>query len=775
MADERVLQTQQWLNQTYGNNPKFVLVDEDGNTGNLTVKGLIRALQIELELEVDGTFGNGTVNAFNTLFPNGLGVEVEASSQQVTNIIYILQGGCYCKGYNPFGFTGKYNTTTANAIEKLQSDIGLESTNGITTGILMKVLLNTDAYVLVAKGDFKIREIQQALNRKYSDYIGYIPTNGIYERNTNKALIKALQKEIGVTVDGGWGQETIAALPVLQRNGTVKNKQTVYLLQYSLYCNGFDPNGFDGGYGAGVQKAVKNFQTFVKLEADGACGKQTWASLLISYGDKNRTTHVCDTRFEITSDRAKILKNNGYTVVGRYLTGGDFKELRDGEIERMLSEGINMFPIFQENARQASDFTATKGREHAHKAIEAATKKGVPLGSIIYFAVDYDAMDIEVTTNILPYFESIKTVFNSAIDNIYRYKIGVYGARNVCSRVSENGYAISSFVSDMSSGFSGNLGYKLPQNWNYDQIANVTITDPIYGSLEIDKNIYSGNDAVVSDVNKNLYTHYKLKELYDLAYKRTSNIKEANRLVLDFLRGEKYKGFGFDQIAGIVDDKYINSVKENLPHITPKNMIVDCIDISFDMTHFAVVAESYIVNFVGMIEEVREYAGWAGDLCQLGAQMQKNYDENKHLFTESEVMQLVGCNDDEFAKSLKFDNARGTGFDLEDLYNDMDGAVFGKRISDESLPNIFKDYYIDKNYFRRANLFYVALNKKDISGSTPLQILTNLAKIYSNNPIGFSQIFGALFGTFDEKIWGEVLANGYAKKVNSMIEKENNI
>ena len=32
--DQRVLQTQQWLNQTYGNNPNFVAVSEDGVTGN---------------------------------------------------------------------------------------------------------------------------------------------------------------------------------------------------------------------------------------------------------------------------------------------------------------------------------------------------------------------------------------------------------------------------------------------------------------------------------------------------------------------------------------------------------------------------------------------------------------------------------------------------------------------------------------------------------------------------------------------------------------------
>ena len=49
----------------------------------------------------------------------------------------------------------------------------------------------------------------------------------------------------------------------------------------------------------------------------------------------------------------------------------------------------------------------------------------------------------------------------------------------------------------MSSGFSGNIGHKLPENWNLDQIANITISDPTYGSLEIDKDIYSHKYGLV--------------------------------------------------------------------------------------------------------------------------------------------------------------------------------------------------------------------------------------------------------------------------------------
>ena len=56
--DSRVLQTQKWLNDTYGNVANFSKVDEDGIMGNSTFHALIYALQIEIRVEnPDGIFG----------------------------------------------------------------------------------------------------------------------------------------------------------------------------------------------------------------------------------------------------------------------------------------------------------------------------------------------------------------------------------------------------------------------------------------------------------------------------------------------------------------------------------------------------------------------------------------------------------------------------------------------------------------------------------------------------------------------------------------------
>lgn len=92
--------------------------------------------------------------------------------------------------------------------------------------------------------------------------------------------MQAIQIEQGQTTpDGVLGPTTLSLLTTIQTGSTLT--PFVLLLQFSLYVNGYSPNGFDGKYGAGAKKAVTDFRSFVKLTADGIAGKQTWALLLV--------------------------------------------------------------------------------------------------------------------------------------------------------------------------------------------------------------------------------------------------------------------------------------------------------------------------------------------------------------------------------------------------------------------------------------------------------------------------------------------------------------
>ncbi|WP_438421127.1 glycoside hydrolase domain-containing protein [Bacillus siamensis] len=504
--DEMVLETQQWLNETYKGRHGYSKVPENGKTGWDTIYGLTRALQIELGIsEPADNFGPTTQRLFKPL-------KKQAPDSKPTNMNYILQGALWCKGFNPGGFSGVFYENTESAVKEFQKAAGLTNQDGIVTALIMKALLDMSAFRLVAGGDKRIRQIQQNLNRDYNDYIGLMPCDGLYARDTNKALIYALQKEEGMSTsvaNGFFGNGTTSLCPTL----TPGDSRTgfVLIVQYALYCNGksFDPGEFDGKYGVSVVSAVKAFQEFMCLPQTGYADMPTIKALLSSSGDTTRAASACDTAAIITADTAKTLRENGYKIVGRYLTGNvrtssglTSKALTSKELSTIFDAGLSVFPIYQDGGYESSYFVKDQGTRDAYSAASAARRLGFPSGTTIYFAVDFDAYDYEVTDKIIPYFQEIKSAFMKmqAFSTAPKYEIGVYGPRNICIRTAEAGLTKYSFTANMSTGFSGNLGYPMPKNWAFDQFYEGTIGSGA-GKVAIDKDGYSGKDSGVSSVH----------------------------------------------------------------------------------------------------------------------------------------------------------------------------------------------------------------------------------------------------------------------------------
>ena len=507
--DEMVYVTQTWLNRTYGNDSRFERIpveDENvkGRTGWITIYALTRAFQIELGItQTADNFGPTTVARFNERWPNGI---QPAGPDEEDNVYAIIQGAMWCKGYSSGHYADDgtldrhFDDLVAAHIMELKMDAGLSAPDGVVTLNVMKALLSMDYFVIGAGtgGDEGIRSIQQALNRDYEDYIGLRPCDGIYGRGTNEALIYALQKEEGLDIDtanGYFGPTTKRLCPTLPDTAGVIDASTelrlIRLLQYSLYCNGFKNYGILGVFNSTTEQAIKNFQTHYALERNGIADLTTWMSLLTSCGNPDRPAKACDCATILTAEKAATLKNAGYEVVGRYLSGtvvgGASKALSREEIQIIFDAGLRFFPIYQGGAYYAEYFTEEQGRKDAYYAYSYATQLGIPANTIIYFAVDYDAMDYEVTQRIIPYFRAV----HEGMQNWNKYRVGIYGARNICTRVSKKGYAVSSFVGDMSTGFSGNLGFTIPDNWAFDQFATVTVGSGD-GQIEIDKDGYSG-------------------------------------------------------------------------------------------------------------------------------------------------------------------------------------------------------------------------------------------------------------------------------------------
>jgi len=234
----------------------------------------------------------------------------------------------------------------------------------------------------------------------------------------------------------------------------------------------------------------------MKLPVNGQGDYQAWCSLLTSSGDKSRAATACDTSTPLTAAKAASLAAAGYKVVGRYLVnaksaGALNKKLQPGELAIIKGSGLRVYPIYQTYGGGPDYFKSEQGVSDAREAIAAARLFGFPAGAVLYFAIDFDATDDDVTSSIVPHFEGIRAVFD-ALGN--QYRVAVYGSRNPCSRLAERGLTTSSMVLGMSNGYSGNLGFPMPNNWAWDQFATVTVGTGT-GAITVDQNGVSGADG----------------------------------------------------------------------------------------------------------------------------------------------------------------------------------------------------------------------------------------------------------------------------------------
>jgi peptidoglycan hydrolase-like protein with peptidoglycan-binding domain len=126
-----------------------------------------------------------------------------------------------------------------------------------------------------------VRRLERAL-RRASDLD--IKVNGIFSNQVESA-VKDFQKCAGLTADGVVGPDTWAALPdggpmpMLEKGSqgdVVKALQTLLTNGAPGQWN-VTPQGIDGVFGPKTEVAVRAFQTWGGVAADGVVGDQTWS------------------------------------------------------------------------------------------------------------------------------------------------------------------------------------------------------------------------------------------------------------------------------------------------------------------------------------------------------------------------------------------------------------------------------------------------------------------------------------------------------------------
>ncbi|MEU3348179.1 glycoside hydrolase domain-containing protein [Streptomyces sp. NPDC006700] len=712
--DAMVLEAQKWVNATYSGVAGYNKAPEDGKTGWLTMYSLTRALQHELGITaLSDSFGPGTLSA---LTARG-GVSANETNQ---NIIKIAQCACYCKGYDGGGINGNFSSTLGVSIAGLMNDAGLGGYNGSIQPKVFKALLTMDAYILLAGGTEEVRTIQRWLNGRYINKSTFfvMPADGHYTRDVQTGLMKALQYEFGIAEDSATGNFGPATQQGLRDHPVAQGSSGVFVQLFSAACVfngrvGGRTASFTNTFDSDLTSYVHDFQGFSALPVSNRGDYATWAQLLVSTGDPDRDATACDTSRRISAARAQSLYKAGYRFIGRYLAEepqyNTEKPIAPGELDAIFSGNLRVFPIWQYGARSLDDFKYTIGFQHALLAHEKAAALGLNKGVVIYFAVDYDATDPEITSNIVPYFNGVQSGLASKGK---RYIAGVYGSRNVCSRVTDEAYARFSFVSGMSWGFSGNLGFPMPSNWSFTQIKEFTFAAG-GDSFPLDNDVYRpksdpgvGRDEVGgTEAPTDAYLQY-IDDLYACAVRY--NKGNPSLRVMEFLRYPTYVDLysGWQTLIGDVDRDWIAYATANGPK-RQTSFKDPSYGISYGVDHFGATANGYYLKGAGSGTGANrgDFAGWGGDLTTFYADWRNNADEYASGYQF--------CTD----RLAKINVASSFAFD--DLIEDVDGYLVGMAVRDGAKINeVIRDLIGGTGHLRRFKDFYTKRHGGSVANVT---------------------------------------------------------
>lgn len=552
--------------------------------------------------------------------------------------------------------------------------------------------------------------MQQWLNQRYLGRAGFfvVPCDGGFSRDVQKAMYLAVQYELGMSdaeATGVFGPGTRAGLAghELEQGST---GIWVRLFTAAMMFNGAYDD-FSDHFLPDLTEAVRALQEFAVLRVSGRADYATWCQVLVSTGDPGRKGTACDCVTEITDARAQALYESDYRVVGRYLDESDKtkidKMLRPGELATIFRNGLRVFPISQYNAREVGDFTYDKGYAEAVKAHDAAAGYGFNAGTVIYFAVDYDATQEEIASHIVPYFRGVVAGLASKGK---RYVHGVYGSRNVCTQVSKTTLARWSFVSGMSYGFSGNMGFPLPENWSFNQIQTLTVGVGDR-AIEIDKNIWRpGTDPGTASVNdaasplEEFLDYVGLLYLEAQAYwnKAPAGAKPAdpNELVLQYLRHEEYNDTRWRALIGGVDSGFVAQIKDQ--QISMVREIRDpFFGVDLKVSHLGASCNGALVEGrpSGTGTNRGDVAGWGGDLMTFYGEWRRD--------SLSYPSGLTYCRE-KLAK-VTGDSGGGT-FKLRDLIEDADAYNLAARIrAGANVIDAMEDYYRGGGLLKRFSAF----------------------------------------------------------------------
>lgn len=146
----------------------------------------------------------------------------------------------------------------------------------------------------------------------------------------------------------------------------------------------------------------------------------------------NRPYQGIDTAAKITAKTAEILKREGFSFVARYLVPDSgntaWKALTAAEAKIIRDAGLAVMLCWETTASRVKG-GEVYGEEDAKTARKLAEEMGIPAGTVIYFAADYNVPDAD--------FAAVDGYLAAAMMHSGLYTVGLYGHEKVVNAMRE--------------------------------------------------------------------------------------------------------------------------------------------------------------------------------------------------------------------------------------------------------------------------------------------------------------------------------------------------
>jgi hypothetical protein len=165
-----------------------------------------------------------------------------------------------------------------------------------------------------------------------------------------------------------------------------------------------------------------------------------------------------DTTQNVTQKASEIRATN-HDFVARYLSQSHWKVIGSTEASAIAAAGMALVLVYEDAPTAADYFSFGRGQADGTRAAQQASFIGAPAGTVIYFAVDYDASVNDIEGVITQYFSGVAGSLKSfAASNGTAYAVGVYGSGATCRGITAAGLAKYGWLAQ-STGWSGHDSY----------------------------------------------------------------------------------------------------------------------------------------------------------------------------------------------------------------------------------------------------------------------------------------------------------------------------